>query len=276
VQARSTLLVALVIAGAVVGSAAGASGSRSAAVTCGQVITANTTLTRNVRNCPGNGLVVAAPNVTLDLGGYTVSGSGGGFGITVAADGVTVRNGTVTNFSSGIDGEGGYLQPSANGAVISALTIRNNVTAGITSISVDGWQIQNNNLTQNGDGIDFVHATNMVASGNRIANSTWDGIYSVSSSDNATLSGNTTVFNGGDGILVSNSTTQIVGNRANHNAVNGIELHDSLGFPDRIADNIANYNGQLGMTADFPSFDGGGNAGLGNGDPRQCVNVVCA
>ena len=111
---------------------------------------------------------------------------------------------------------------------------------------------------------------------NRIANNVADGIFSVNSSDGATMSSNVVVYNDGNGILVSNSTTQIVGNRTSHNHVNGIELHDSPGFADRIADNVADFNDQLGITADFPEFDGGGNEAHGNGDPRQCVNVSCS
>jgi hypothetical protein len=39
--------------------------------------------------------------------------------------------------------------------------------------------------------------------------------------------------------------------------------------------NEARRNGDLGIEAVRGVIDGGGNKASGNGDPRQCINIVC-
>src|SRR5204862_977171 len=41
---------------------------------CGGTITADTTLVSDLTNCPGDGIVVGADNITLDLNGHTIDG----------------------------------------------------------------------------------------------------------------------------------------------------------------------------------------------------------
>ena len=43
---------------------------------CGDTITADTTLDRDLTDCPNNGIVVGADGITLDLNGHTISGDG--------------------------------------------------------------------------------------------------------------------------------------------------------------------------------------------------------
>ena len=45
-------------------------------VQCGDVITQGTTLDSDLIDCPGDGLVIGADNITLDLNGHTVDGDG--------------------------------------------------------------------------------------------------------------------------------------------------------------------------------------------------------
>jgi len=75
---------------------------------CGAVVTQDTTLTSDLLDCPGNGLVIGADGITVDLNGHTISGqiiSGGSpdqVGIENRGhDDVTIRNGTVTFFARG-------------------------------------------------------------------------------------------------------------------------------------------------------------------------------
>ena len=76
-------------------------------VGCGDVITQDTTLDSDLIDCPENGLVVGASDVTLDLGGHTVDGidpNNGYSGILVSNRiGVTVRNGDVYDFYKGLE-----------------------------------------------------------------------------------------------------------------------------------------------------------------------------
>src|SRR5215216_7586811 len=82
---------------------------------CGDTITADTTLHHNLVNCPNNGIVIGADNITLDLNYHTIDGDG-----TPAAgcdpnaevcdsgvvddghDGVTIVHGSVREFGVGV------------------------------------------------------------------------------------------------------------------------------------------------------------------------------
>ena len=43
---------------------------------CGDTITADTTLHQDLVNCPNNGIIIGADNITLDLNGHTIDGDG--------------------------------------------------------------------------------------------------------------------------------------------------------------------------------------------------------
>ena len=43
---------------------------------CGATITVDTTLHKDLVNCPNNGIVIGADNVTLDLNGHVIDGDG--------------------------------------------------------------------------------------------------------------------------------------------------------------------------------------------------------
>jgi hypothetical protein len=76
------------------------------ALQCGANITTDTTLTADLGPCPdGLGIDGAPAHVTLNLNGRTISGSGGGGGISIGAvsSGLTIKGpGTITNFGTGI------------------------------------------------------------------------------------------------------------------------------------------------------------------------------
>lgn len=80
-------------------------------VSCGQTITASTTLDGDVGPCPDNGIVIGADGIALDLNGHRVFGTpeaGDGAGVFVAGRrDVQVRNGTVSNFDGGVVIQGG-------------------------------------------------------------------------------------------------------------------------------------------------------------------------
>ena len=90
-------------------------------VRCGQTITHDTQLTGDLLSCPGNGLIIGADDITLDLNGHTISGaphdpiecfSGGpppGPCVGVFPNGhrgLTIMNGSIANFDTGIGGVG--------------------------------------------------------------------------------------------------------------------------------------------------------------------------
>ena len=105
------------------GLAVTASPASATHVVCGQLVTSSITLDSNLGPCPGDGLIVVADNVTIDLNGFTISaanGAGDNAGISIgrlaappagpggtpvaplAVSGVTVKNGTVQGFDAGV------------------------------------------------------------------------------------------------------------------------------------------------------------------------------
>jgi parallel beta-helix repeat protein len=88
----------VVAAGVILGAASAA----TADDLCGATILANLTLDHDL-SCAGNGLVVGADGIKLDLNGHTITGSGIGFGISVIGrTGVSIVGGTVRNFVAGV------------------------------------------------------------------------------------------------------------------------------------------------------------------------------
>ncbi|MEV4311261.1 PKD domain-containing protein [Actinocrispum sp. NPDC049592] len=77
-------------------------------VHCGAVLTASASLDRDLI-CPGQGatLTLAAPNITLDLQGKTISAQrpdpNGSVGILVHGSGSKIFNGNISNFATGIN-----------------------------------------------------------------------------------------------------------------------------------------------------------------------------
>jgi len=162
---------------------------------CGATITSDTRLRADLVDCPGDGLVIGADNVTLDLGRRTVDGVGAGVGIKVAGHrGVRIRGGSVREFAVGVGLD------AADGARVSAL----NVT-GIAGRGID--------LANGSDGNDF---TGVSSSANRtgfaVTASTGNRLRLSNLSDNAVT-----------GVLVfGSSKTKVQGNRVVNNAGNGI------------------------------------------------------
>ena len=92
-------------------TAAGLSSSASAAATvgCGAVVTTNVTLRADIVNCPGDGLVVGANGIRIDLNGHELTGlkSAGSVGIRNAGhNGVRIESskpfGSINEFDVGV------------------------------------------------------------------------------------------------------------------------------------------------------------------------------
>ena len=132
-----------------------ASAQVPAALSCGQTITQSTLLTNDVGPCTNNGIIVGASNIVLDLGGHRVFGtasSGDGAGVLIQGrQGVTVRNGTVTDF------DGGVVILAGSGNTVTGINALDNIGAassntGPAALYGDGILIQgssNNQILQN-------------------------------------------------------------------------------------------------------------------------------
>src|SRR3954454_6056172 len=91
-------------------------------VRCGQVITRDTTLRKDLLDCPGTALTIGADGVTLDLGGHVVDGTNAPGGEGIAVDGhphATIVHGTVRDFRLN-----GIALRDAPGSAVRDVTVR--------------------------------------------------------------------------------------------------------------------------------------------------------
>lgn len=72
-------------------------------VRCGDVITQDTRLDSDLLDCSGDGLLIGADDVTLDLAGHRLDGSGAGAGVRSAGRRRSrIRNGVIEGFGLGV------------------------------------------------------------------------------------------------------------------------------------------------------------------------------
>ena len=119
------------------------------AVSCGQVITTSRLVTNDLLDCLGNGLVIGANGITLDLGGHTIDGTGLGIGIlNNGFDSVTITNGIVQEFDFGVQ-----LNDGTAMNIVSNMTLQLNQEAAIHLVDADngtnGNTIRNNTILDN-------------------------------------------------------------------------------------------------------------------------------
>jgi parallel beta-helix repeat protein len=148
---------AALLLGGVLGAASPA--HAATVVTCGQTIATNITVANDVGPCLGDGLVVTASAITVNLNGHTVAGAGSNpagtidqAGIRLAGVGnVTVKGGTVRGFYVGILVKGGQNN------LITRMNVTHNVGLGDTTygdgINLDGSinnKVTYNTVTHNG------------------------------------------------------------------------------------------------------------------------------
>ena len=135
---------------------------------CGDTITSSLTLGLDITGCSGNALDIdiAAIGITLDCNGHHLSGPGTGSGIGIAlngADGVTIKNCSLTNFLYGITID----VDSDNNKII-----YNNVSAAkrglFVSSPVAGNNVSDNYFANNEEGIRFATPAAVGAGNNKI------------------------------------------------------------------------------------------------------------
>ena len=167
-------------------------------VGCGTVVRADTTLDSDLLGCPGNGIVIAASGVTVDLAGHTVEGmrvgTRAGFGVatTSGTSHVTVVNGRVGHFhnavvlGSGSDylvrnvtvyaSHDGVLLPAVDRAVVERVTATGNDGSGITAPVSRHVTIRRNYVHDNLAGVGGVGLDSSALVRNRIEHNTFYGM----------------------------------------------------------------------------------------------------
>ena len=249
------------------------------AVTCGTRVTSDFTLGTDLLDCPGDGLVVAADNIRVDLGGHTIEGRGAQptAGVRVAGvNGVTVTGGFIRRFGKGI------LLTGSTGDHITRNVISDSFDEGIfgdaasAKARIEGDYVSGSGVGSGAtwaDGID-ARGDGLLVRGNTIVNNHDDGI-DVGGAG-VTVDSNRVDRSGQDGIDVDGHASVVRSNTSTRNGDDGIGVgRHASGVT--IRGNVTTDNVDMGIQPIAgTAVDGGGNQASGNGDPRQCTLVSCS
>jgi hypothetical protein len=209
-------------------------------VTCGFVVNRSIRIANSLWDCPVDGLIVNAPNITIDLNGQTIDGNDtnddpgtdeSGIDNFAGHDDVTIRNGTLSQF------EIGYLAGDSS--------VRN-VVAGITAVDCSSG----------------IETTTLIGGGHRITSSTAVGNVAGFrvTGDEVLLRGNVARRNVAIGFHVHGAQNRLLSNTAEDN--------DGMGFGTSggtatLTKNVSRWNEEDGfITSSTVHYDR--NVAMGN------------
>jgi hypothetical protein len=230
---RITAIAVIVAIVSISAAAEGQAGGGIQIAQCGQTVTQSAFLIHDLY-CPGQaGIVVGADGITIDLKGFTLRGnqSANKIGVNTGGhDQVTIKNGIIAGFDSGVVALGG-------GASVSKMVVSGNAFYGIY-LAGDSAKIQSVTSFGNGN----------------------DGIFV--DVDSASVKSSTAVGNGDNGIVVAGVSGRVQSSEASGNGTNGIDVG---GASARILSSTASGNGDYGIhvAGDAPQING--NRADGNG-----------
>jgi large repetitive protein len=229
-----------------------ASAGRAHPVRCGDTITRDTRLKNDLVNCPGNGIVIGADNITLDLNGHTVDGDGVvgceelytcDFGVdnTAGHHGVTIKDGSIRQFATAV------VVLGANHNRLRRLSSSHNILGGVLLIESPGARIEQNSISANGltsdqAGLIVFDSSDARIDGNSVRDNGDIGMFLIGLSDSQ-VERNSVSGNPEAGIIVEGNGNAASRNRVSRNgdavvvtgdgnSVARNEVRDVLGFPD--------------------------------------------
>ena len=231
---------------------------------CGATIVANLKLDHDL-TCAGDGLIVGADGIRLNLNGHAISGSGSGVGISVIGrTGVSIVGGTLRNFQTGVlvlnstaiqirdnqfagNVDGVDLQAGSVANTIKANHFQDHRTRGImlrggTSANV----IKENTLSGNRVGILVNGPVGTTVKENTVSFSTLAGIrIGVTATDNL-IAENTVVSNPAGIDFIVTATESAIGNTLRENTI----ALNTCGLKGPVAGNTLTENVFQGNTFD--------------------------
>jgi parallel beta-helix repeat protein len=183
-----TMVLALVVAGFTI---VGGGQALASHVGCGDTITTDTTLDSDLLNCPNNGIVIGADDITLDLNGHTIDGDGTpvdpcpegepcDIGVLNLAghDRLTIMGGTVQQFGVGVLVEGGATHR------LHQLAALDNTDFGIIVAGSTDSVIEQTSMSDNGtSGLILAESRGALVAGNSVSGSHGYAIFSVAVDD---------------------------------------------------------------------------------------------
>ncbi len=264
--------------------------AQAANVQCGEPVMADAVLKRDLV-CAGDGPVMTTGDVTLDLRGHTIRGSGEGTGIRVQPCGqsgtLRVRNGTITNFGTGVSGAADVGCEHTVASTIERLVITGNGTGvfgGIDGASAGSTLVRLNVIRANtGGGVVTAFIRPFHVINNVIARNGGDGVSAFEDSIDR-FEGNVVSRNGGHGAAFDASVSTFRSNAFLRNAGIGLTVDERVcEFKPlyEFSGNIALRNGGGGLRAAFEFCEdptvpppGSGNFARHNAN-FQCILIRC-
>jgi parallel beta-helix repeat protein len=178
---------------------------------CGQVIKTSTTITNSLGACAGDGLVIGASGITVNLNGNTIQGTGLGVGIrNDGHDDVTITGGAVLDFDHGV-----VLNPGTERNSVTGLTLARNEWSAIELNAASGNQLAQNQLSEVGDiGLRLANGSSGNAiRGNVVGAGAGDSFVVEQGSNGNWLEGNVVQVSAGQAVRVdASSNTMVLGN----------------------------------------------------------------
>ena len=231
---------------------------------CGLTIVENLKLDHDLV-CTGDGLIVGADGITVDLNGHTLAGLGSGVGIAVSGrHDVTITGGTITNFAVGVrlntatdvvirqmafagNPEGIDFQSGSIGNTIKDSAFSGSATRAIMlRANVLDNDIKHNTFTGNRVGILVFAGVDNTVKDNVISGSTLAGIrFSVLATANVIKDNQVTSNLAGIEFLAT-ATGSATGNELKANAIGA----NDCGLKGPTAGNVFTDNLSLGNVAD--------------------------
>jgi parallel beta-helix repeat protein len=225
---RPRLLGAGIVVAALCVLAAWPSYAAASHVSCGDTITQDTTLDSDLVNCQGDGIVIGADNITLDLNGHTIDGDLTRFlccwsGVTSTGfAGVEIENGTIQEFENAV------LIRSSNNVSIHDL-VMHDFSEGIPSGDSDNGVIRDNVIkAPGGRGISIGGTFSNLPAGNLIEDNVVSGMggvgIDVARSAGNSVRDNSLIRNGTGVELFTPGNTRVEENRFIDNGA-GMDLN---------------------------------------------------
>ncbi len=226
-------------------------------------ITDDTTLHRNLDNCPNLGIVIAADGVRLDLNGHRVDGDGklrkdcprnvlcdDGI-VAIGQKNVTVTGGTVSEFAIGVFFGAGRHNKAAN-LKIARNQFPGALLAGSPGSAVRGCTVADNGLQTDQAGIVLFHVRNAVVAHNRINHNGDIGVL-LDGSGGARLHDDLVINNPEAGFLLNGGRADVRRNKLSNDGdaiiVGGGSFNRVVG--NRVGHSIAgDQSGGFGITVE--------------------------
>ena len=253
-------------------------------VTCGQTLTHSVRLARDVSGCPGDGLVIGADGVTVNLNGHAIVGAGSpaacdsspdastrvGVRIVDGHDNATIENGAIRQFDVGLQANG------SSGMTLHGLMLDHN-PFGAVRLLADTEPATSNTIEHNGvSGAEcdaallLVQAHADLVRDNRVTGSAF-GVILCCGGDHNLIADNIVSGIQHDAVIVccNDSYNTIRENVVTDNHESGIDVCCD-GDPDKhdiVADNIVARNAHQGILLEGASANViRGNKVFANGD----------